>query len=200
MTAVLRPRPRPRRHVLHDPVHADVVHQLARLCAARQLHDVRHERGQLVQLLEDVGAQSLAVGHRQPLIVLERLDVRAQARDRGAQLVARVGHEVALRLDRALERVEGRVEGAREPPELVRTLGFDPLRGVAVCGQLLGAAREAGHGRERGPRHEGAEGRAERDSRRPDQQQHENDAVELAVHLVERASQLEGAASDPRRA
>ena len=56
---------------------------------------------------------------RQPLRVLERLDVRAQARDRRAQLVARVRHELALRLDRALERVERGVEAARQPAELV---------------------------------------------------------------------------------
>ena len=83
---------------------------------------------------------------RQPLRVLERLDVRAQARDRRAQLVARVGHEVALRLDRALERVERGVEAAREARQLVAALGFDALRGVGVAGELLGAPREAATG------------------------------------------------------
>ena len=76
--------------------------------------------------------------------VLERLDVRAQAGDRRAQLVAGVGHEVALGLDRALERVERRVEAAREPGRARRR---PPPPSAAERsgsrGELLGAAREA---------------------------------------------------------
>jgi hypothetical protein len=107
--------------------------------------------------------------------------------------VARVGHQVALSLDRALERVECGVEGAREPPEFVRALGLDALRGIAVCRQLLGAPREARHRRERGACHEGAEGRAEGHSRRSHEQEHQHHAVELAINLVERACELHSA-------
>ena len=96
-----------------------------------------------------------AVG--QPVGVLEHLDVRAQARDRRAQLVARVGDEVALRLDRALERVERRVEAARQARELVVALDLEPLREVGVGRQRLGAAREARDGRERRARDDAAE-------------------------------------------
>jgi hypothetical protein len=48
----------------------------------------RHERGQLVELLDDVGAQALLLVRRQPLGLAEDLDVRAQRGDRRAQLVA----------------------------------------------------------------------------------------------------------------
>ena len=46
-------------------------------------------------------------------LVAQQLEVGAERRDRRAQLVRGVGDEVALRLDRALERVERRVERPR---------------------------------------------------------------------------------------
>ena len=85
----------------HDLVDAHVVHDVARLGAAGQLDDVAHERRQLVELRDDVGAQALAIGLGQPVGVLQHLDVGAQAGDRRAQLVAGVRDEVALRLGRA---------------------------------------------------------------------------------------------------
>ena len=141
----------------HDLVDAHVVDDVARLRAARELDDVADERGQLVELRDDVGAQALALGLGQPVGVLEHLDVGAQAGDRRAQLVAGVGHEVALRLDRALERVERRVEAAREAGELVLALDLEPLREVGVGRQRLGAAGEARDRRERGARDDAAE-------------------------------------------
>ena len=68
---------------------------------------------------EDVRAQRRAVVLREPVELLDRLDVRPQAGDRGSQLVAGVGDEMALRLDRALERVQRRIEAPGEPGELV---------------------------------------------------------------------------------
>ena len=116
----------------HDLVDAHVVHDVARLRAARELDDVADERGELVELRDDVGAQALALVLGQPVGVLQHLDVGAQARDRRAQLVAGVGDEMALRLGRALERVERRVEAARQPRELVLALDLEPLREVGV--------------------------------------------------------------------
>ena len=51
--------------------------------------------------------------------MLERLDVGAQARDRRAQLVARILDQVPLRLDRALQRGQGAVEAASQAGQLV---------------------------------------------------------------------------------
>ena len=50
--------------LLDDPVEAHLVRQLVRLRSARQLDDIRHERGQLVQLLDDVVAQRLDLARR----------------------------------------------------------------------------------------------------------------------------------------
>ena len=188
----VRPAARPVGHALDDLVEPHLVLGLARLRAARQLDDVRHERGQLVQLGDDVGPERLELRRRQPLRVLERLDVRAQARDRRAQLVARVRHELALRLDGALERVERGVEAARQAAELVLRGHVDPVRGVRVARDLLGAAREAVDRRERGPGHHRGQGGAERHARGAHQQEDQQHAVQLAVHLVERAGHLDG--------
>ena len=84
-----------------ERVELDVVEAVGRTRAARELDDVADERGQLVELGDDVGAQVGEILGREPIGVLEHLDVGAQARDRRAQLVARVGDEVALRRGRA---------------------------------------------------------------------------------------------------
>ena len=93
----------------------------------------------------------------------EHLDVRAQARERGAELVRGVGDELALRVERALERVQHLVEAAGERRELVVAGGLDPPAEVAGRRHLLGRAPQAldrGHSR---PRDEPAEHAGERD-------------------------------------
>jgi hypothetical protein len=110
--------------VRDDPVEADVVGgppvggSLAH-GPTGELHDVADERGELVELLDDVPAQTLAILGLQARGVLEDLDVGAQGGDRGAQLVAGVGDQVALGLQRARECVERGVEAGGEPGELV---------------------------------------------------------------------------------
>ncbi len=130
--------------------------------------------------------------------MLERLDVRPQAGDRRAQLVARVGHELALRLHGALQRVERRVEAARQAAELVIAVHVHALGRIGCVGQLLGSPGEAADRRERGARHHRGEPGAERDPGRAHDQQHEQHPVELAVHLVERPRELDRAAAGPR--
>ena len=164
---------------------------------ARELHDVRHQRGQLVELLRRcrrAAPARSASGGSSPRL-LERLDVRAQARDRRAQLVARVGHELALGLHGALQRVERRVEAAREPRELVAARvtsmrsdgsGSPASSSVRRVKRLIGAsAVRATSAPQR---------RAERDPDRAHDEQHEQHPLELAVHLVERAGHLDRAA------
>ena len=136
----------------------------------------------------------------QPLGVLERLDVRAQARDRRAQLVAGVGDELALRLDRALERVERGVEAAREPAELVLRRrrrsgatgsGSPAISSVRRVKRSIGAsAVRATTAAERG---------AERHAGRAHEQQHEQHAVAAARSTSSsgRATWIAPAAAEP---
>ena len=187
-------------HRTRDLVDAHVVDGVAGLGATGELDDVRDERRQLVELLDDVRPQGFALGLRQALRLLQRLDVRSQACDRGAQLVARVRHQPALSFHRALERIERGVEAARKPRQLVVAAHLDPLGRVGVGGELLSTPREAGDRGERGARDDRPEPRAERDARGADHEQHEHDAVELPVDLVERAGHLDGpAAGQPGR-
>ena len=91
--------PRALDRVLDDLVQAHVVRGGSpRPAPARELDDVADQRGQLVELLDDVPPQALLLLRRQPLGFAEDLDVRAQRGDRRAQLVARVGDQVALGL------------------------------------------------------------------------------------------------------
>src|SRR5207237_13959 len=72
---------------LDDLVERHVVGHGRSTGSARQLDHIRDERGEAVELLDDVRPQALPVLRRQPVGLLERLDVRAQRGDRGAQLV-----------------------------------------------------------------------------------------------------------------
>ena len=160
-----------------DGVGDDLIdaHVLAARLAARatsQLDDVADERRELVELLDDVPTQALLLLGRQTLGVAEDLDVRAQRGDRRAQLVARIGHQMALRLDRALERVEGRVEAAGQARELVAPGHRQALGDVETAGERLGPGREAGDRRERRARDQRAEQGRDRDA---DEADHEQD-------------------------
>ena len=184
--------------LLHHLVEAHIVLRLTALGAPRQLHHVRHQRRQLVQLAHDVGPHPLALLRRQALLVLHRLDVRPQAGDRRAQLVAGVGHQVALGLHGALERVQGGVEAAREPGQLVVAHHLHPLRRVEVARQLLGPAGEARYRHQRRARHERAQADAERDAHGAERDQRDQQVVELVVYLLQGPGHLNGAA--PRQA
>ncbi len=118
-----------------ERVELDVVEALGRPRPPGQLDDVAHEAGQLVELADDVCAQCGKVGRSETIGVLQHLDVRAEARDRGSQLVARVGDQVALRRGRALERIERAVEAAREACELVTSGLLEPVRQVGIARQ-----------------------------------------------------------------
>ena len=83
----------------------------------------------------------------------EHLDVRAQRRHRRAQLVRGVGDELALGGDRALQRVEHRVEARGQLADLVLARDLDPA--AEVLG-LRDVARRLGHAHHRG--HEAARG------------------------------------------
>src|SRR5262249_56592332 len=106
---------------------------------------------EIVELLDDVAPPRLLLLGGQPPRLAENLDVRPQGCDRSAQLVARVGDQVALGLDRALERVQRRVEALREACELVVALYLQAPRQIEAAGEGLGLARETRDGRESRP-------------------------------------------------
>ena len=90
--------------LLDEPVEADVLVAPRRQVAARDLDQVGHELGELLALLDHVGEQPVAVLLVERAACEQHLDVRAQARDRRAQLVRGVRDELALRADRVVER------------------------------------------------------------------------------------------------
>ena len=114
-----------------DEVEADVLRLGRRLVAPRELDQLGDQRRHLRQLLGDVAQQCLPVRGGHGLVAREHLDVRAQAGQRRAQLVRRVGDELPLRPRRVLERAEHRVERRREPRELVGAGRVDAAREVA---------------------------------------------------------------------
>ena len=111
--------------------------------AAREPDDVADQRGQLVELVQDVAAQTLVLLGGQARGFLEHLDVGAQRRDRSTQLVAGVGDQLPLDTDGARERVERRVKALGESRELVATGDLESLGEVEVARETLGALSEA---------------------------------------------------------
>ena len=105
----------------------------------RQEQQVVHEPGHAVEL----------VGHQlerlAPLlgVVAHHVEVAADDRDRGAQLVARVADERLLARKRLLEPVEHLVEGAREVGELVVALDRDAPREIGLADRARGVAQQA---------------------------------------------------------
>ena len=93
-----------------ERVEPHVVRLVGRLVAARELDQVGDERRQLLGLVDHVGEQRAALLRRQVLLLEQQLGVRAQRGHRRAQLVRRVGDELALRGLRALQPVEHRGE------------------------------------------------------------------------------------------
>ena len=183
-----------------ERVELDVVEALGRPRSAGELDDVADEAGQLVELADDVGAKRGQVGGRSRSRVLEHLDVRAEARDRGAQLVARVGDQVALRRGRSLERVERAVEAACEARELVTPGLLEPVGEVGIAGQGLGPAREPAHGPECRARDDRAERGREQDAHPGDDRELHEQVAQLVVDLGQRASDLDRAlVADPDR-
>ena len=166
------------------------------LLAAREVDQLGDQRRHLAQLLDDVLQQPLALTRRQPPVAREDLHVRAEARQRRAQLVRRVGNKLALGARRLLESPEHRVEARREPAELVAPRRLDALRQVAGLRNGLRRSGQAADGCERGPRDAEAERRGDRDPCTPDQDQVVLDPTERLVDLRERSRDLD---REPRR-
>ena len=147
----------------HERVEPDVLGVRLALVAPRQVDEVPHQDGQLVDLALDLLEQALALGRRQ-IAGAQHLEIRPQRRDRRAELVRGVGHELALRprgvLERAgglLQRVQHGVERVGEARELVVARGIDPAAEILGLGDVLGGLRQPLHRRHCRARHEPAE-------------------------------------------
>ncbi len=219
-------RRRARHRLLHELIEPHVLDRVGRLLLARQLDEVADQAAQLLQLLDDVAQQPPPLLLGQPRRQRQHLDVRAQARQRRAQLVRGVGDELPLAADRRLQRAEHRVEGARQPRDLVvggrrldveqpphaaadgaaRGLGHvDPPRQIAGRPHVLDRRRQLLDRPQRGPRDDAAERRRQRDPADAHQHQHEREPVERAVDVGQRPRDLDGDAGrggdrqDPHR-
>ena len=71
------------------------------LRVTREVDQVADQAGELLELLDDVGEQRLALVVGDQVGVGEDLDVGADARDRRAQFVRCIGDELALRAQRS---------------------------------------------------------------------------------------------------
>jgi hypothetical protein len=104
-----------------------------------------------VRLALEVGEEPGALLGCEPLLLLQDLDVRLQARERRAELVRRVGDEAPLRLDRLLECRKHGVERRAEARELVVTSCFrNPLARVTRLRDPLRRLGQPPHRYERG--------------------------------------------------
>ena len=121
----------------------------------------------------------------------EQLDVRAQARERRAQLVRGILDEASLQARGLVERLEHRVEGRGEARELVAPLDADALRQVARRAHALRGGRELAHGRERRARNEEAGDRGDADAAERDENQPELDLRQLVIDVFQRRDDLD---------
>ena len=135
--------------------------------------------------------QRRALALRQVRVARERVEVRAQPGQRGAQLVAGVGREAAGGGHRGLQPREHPVERAGERADLVRALVGQRRREVLGARHARGArlqARERAHG-ERAEEPGGEAGQREREQ--ADQQDEAADARHALVDRRERRERLE---------
>ena len=139
------------------------------LVVAGELDEVADQRGQLLQLRDEIRAQPVAVAGVGRTAAGEHLEVGPQRGERRAQLVRGVGDELALRPLRALERLEHRVERGRQARDLVIPAGRDPPREVARAGHVLRRLGELGH---RPDRRAGGEPGEERGEHDPAEREH----------------------------
>jgi hypothetical protein len=173
-----------------DVVRCDPVR--ARL--AGQLDHVGHQVGHLLELVGEVGDHALALGGLQPVPAAERLDVRPERRQRGAQLVRGIGDQAALRRLRALQRGHHLVEARSQAAQLVVAADLDAPRQVVRAGHLLGRVRDLARRRQGGARHHRPKRRRHGDAAGADQEQDQDQRGKRVLRLLEGCSHLDSAA------
>ena len=149
---------------------------------AREVHQIPHQLGELLDLRDHVPLEGAAVGvgDRRGAGAAgrdEQLDIGAQARQRGLELVPRVGHEAGLALPALPQRDEHLVEARGEARDLVVPGHRD---GTQVVGarDAFHLAREAADRCQAGPAHRGAGDRRHRHADAADDGEHHREPVE----------------------
>ena len=165
------------------------------LVAPGQLGQVADEVGQLLQLHEDVVDQHGAVLDAQLVHPADHLEVGAQAGERGAELVGRVEHELALGAARGLECLEQAVEGAAQAPQLVGAAGGEAAGDVGRLGHVLDGVGQRVEGYQGGSGHQPAQHDGEEDAHQCHDPEQQRQRLELGAG-VEQGGDLQRAAVD----
>ncbi len=189
-------------HRLADQaIESDVGGRRVDLVAASELDHIGDQRAELLGSRIEPDEDAAALGRRQVLVLAQDLDVRAQARDRRAELVGGVGDELALGADRVGERsarrLEGgqhRVEARRQPPDLVLAPRVDPAAQVPGLADVLRGLGQLGDRRDRAGRETPRQQCREGDSAEDHEHQHDAQVREHVVGALERAGDLQRAA------
>ena len=189
---------RARERVGDDAIEPDVLGRGDRKVAAGKLDHVSDQRAQLLALLEHVREQPVPVSLRKRVAGHQHLDVRAQARDRCAELVGGVGHELALGLHRLVERGSGalqsldhRVEARGKLPDLIVGVVLDAAGQVLGVGDVLRGLGHLGERRQHALGRQPPETGGERDPARAQQQQDHAQLGQHVVHRRERPGELQ---------
>jgi hypothetical protein len=101
-----------------------------------------------------------------------------------------VGDELALRRHRSLERLEHRVEAAREAAEVVVALGVDAAAQVARARHVIGGIAQLTEWTRRGTRHDQPERGREPDAPEANAAEDPAESIDRGVHLIHRTGNL----------
>ena len=179
------------RSAAHELVELELLEVALGRVLAGELDEVADERGQLAQLRQQVLAQLRALLGRQLGRAREQLDVGLHGRQRRAQLVRRVGDQLALRTARLGERVEHRVEAARQAGQLVVADRLDAPGEVLRRRDVARAAHQPADRPQRAAADEAAEQRGQADAGEARRRRAPPRAGASCVDLFERARRLQ---------
>ena len=176
---------------LHDRGEVEHLEVALRRPLAGELDEIADEAGQLAQLREHVLAQLAALFRRQLARAREQLDVGLHGGQRGAQLVRGVGDQLALGAARLGQRLEHRVEAARQRGQLVVADRLDAARQVVRGRHVARAAHQPAHRAHRAAADEAAEQRRQHHARQAHQREHRRQPPHRGVDGLERARGLQ---------
>ena len=161
------------------------------LGVAREVDEVADQPGQLLELLDDVGEQRLAL-----VIEIRSAWASTSMLVRMLAIGVRSSCEASATSWRwapseLVERLEHLVEAARKRGKLVLAAGLDPAAQVAGRGDLLGRPAQLLDRGDCGPRDEVAEAAAEDDPAHACEREDQRELAEIGVDLAERARDLD---------
>ncbi len=149
----------------NDLIELHLVEVLLRLATPRELDDIINEKGQIVDLLDEIALELGSIALAQPAVLAQQgLEVGLECRQGRAQLVRGVGDKLALGICRALERIEQAVVGLSQAPDLIRALDSETAREIVAFGERLRFIGETADWLQRGSRNRPAEHRGQTDS------------------------------------